>query len=542
MKRNILFFLALSGTLAVCTTNLQAQVIPLRTTRLSLFNSGLYFHRQEGVGPTKLKTLRIPAPDKAINGTFWVVSDRDNKINQIDIRPDTLKITKNSFTQDQFLSGNIGSKVTLRLRPDGGFNQNAQERLVTGTIRQVESMYNLLRLQSESGSMGIYQLSDIADIQLSAGAKTTFQADSIIEAASVKLEKDDAQCGLGVISMENGVNWKPYYLMRLTKDGDAKFLMRANIHNTVRTFENAELELVVGSPFINDLGLEFQLHQLLTPQTPNYPKPYVRRAKSANYRNNAPMAMMAEGAGIDANSSADYEDNSVEFNGNTTNYNVPTNQTEDLIFFKVGKVTLPKNRYTVVPVYSSEVPITHRYAAELFQTGANHYHPLGTPSKTKPTHYLKFVNKTGKPLVGGTVFIMDPQENPMAQSSIPDRSINAETEIPLSTTEDCEITSILTEVKREQNVRKINQGSYDRIYLKETLTIKNNSPKSMDLELKQNIVGEIEEKPGLKVTKLGNYNGVNITSQWSSTVPASSGKKTELVIEYSYIIASGQGY
>lgn len=541
MKRNILHFLSLTGIGAFCTINLQAQVIPLRTTKLSLFNSGLYFHRQEGVAPTRLKTIRIPAPDKAINGTFWVVSDRDNKITQIDIKPDTLKLTKNAFSQEQFLIGNVGSKVTLRLRPDGGFNPNAAERIVTGTIKQVEPMYNLVRLQSESGAINLYQFSDIAEIQLPNNAKTTFMADSIIEAASVRLEKDDAQCGLGVISMENGVNWKPYYLMRLTKDGDAKFFMRANIHNSVRTFENADLELVVGSPFINDLGLEFQLQKLISPP-PTAPQPYLRRAKSAVYRGNIPMAMSSDmAAGVEA-MSPNIEDNSVEFNGENTQYQIPTNQTEDLIFFKIGKVTLPKNRYTVVPVYTAEVPITHKYALEMFQTGANHYHPLGTPSKFKPTHYLKFVNKTGKPLIGGTVFIMDPQENPLAQSTIPDKPINAETEIALSTMEDCDISSMLTEVKREQNVRKINQGSYDRLFLKETITIKNTSPKSIDLELKQNIVGEVDEKTGVKVIKLGNYNGINVTSQWSTTLAISAGKKTELVIEYSYLIPSGQGY
>ncbi|UPT66157.1 MAG: hypothetical protein M0D57_16960 [Sphingobacteriales bacterium JAD_PAG50586_3] len=106
MKRIVI----ISGLL-VATLAANAQ---MKTTKVSVFKNGTFFQKKEGNMKITDRVTYIDVPSTALLGTYWIAAGKDSKVQQIDVRQDTIKKTKNALSITDYLQGNEGKQITLR--------------------------------------------------------------------------------------------------------------------------------------------------------------------------------------------------------------------------------------------------------------------------------------------------------------------------------------------------------------------------------------------------------------------------------------------
>lgn len=559
----------------------------LQPTKLSVFSNGTFFEQKEGKLKFDHNTAHVDLPGSILQGTFWLAGNSDIKIKQIDVGIDTVKKVKSAQYLDDFLAGNEGKTVTLRFIQNLVANPNPTLRTLSGTLVSFNKQSGLIKLKTTDGKVILINADNLNDIDLDANANDTFKDDTLILRANIYLDKPVAEAPFNQVSMQTGLQWQPSYFIKLDNDKDARLIMKATVENgTEVSYDKIDLDLVVGSPQLFFGTATDPVSHFFAPPPPSlsYNWDYegdsddeldyrgarnnrFRRAFTRNYTIAATTVngSMATGQGYGSGSGIAprinvksklfetiFDNNGSEFMADTAFYQINLDITgdkdyssegkksADLYYYKAGKVSLPKNTKTVLPISQSTIAYKHVYEAAIGDITNYAYNKaiLNDEAKTVDVfHSLKLTNKTAAPLTEASVFVVNENEDPIAQDKITYTPINEDVSIKLSKAIDVSVKSKENEIGKDEKARKFNKKTYDKVMLKGTVDIVNSLDKAITLTLKKALRGEVTKTYGGTVVKPGRFLDINPISLIKWDIDLKPGEKKTIVYEYEVYIA-----
>lgn len=524
MKRIIIT----AGLLVALTTG-QAQ---MKTTKVSVFKNGTFFQKKDGVIKFTDKVSYLDVPSTALLGTYWIAGGKEVKVQQIDIRQDTIKKTKTAQNIFDYLKGNEGKQVTLRYNYFIDNGTKPSLRTVTGTLLNYHTQTGMLKIKTDAGKLLIISNTALNDVEFDASVSDKYQADTILRRAKIMLDKQVAEAPFSVVSMQTGIQWQPSYYIRLVNDKDAKLVMKGTVENyTEEDLKDVELELVVGAPQMY-FGTQYDpasLGYLSSLLSGNNGQTYYY--DNSRISNNAMQSYNY--------SAADYAGVPIAGEGE---YTADGEKIADLYYYKPGKISLQKNTKTLIPIAQSTIPYKDVYEAEIGDI--TNYQVMRMVNyeemqRTDVFHSLKFTNSTTAPITTAPVFVVDQAENPMAQDQIKYTPVNADVMVRLSKAIDVSVKSKDEELNRSEKAKKYNKVVYDKVTLKGSVEVNNFLDKPITLSLKKYVNGEVTKAEGGTTSKSGRYNQLNPLSTIKWEVDLKAGEKKTITYEYDVYISNG---
>ena len=481
----------------------------MATTRLSLFSNGTFYQKQEGNAPLRNKVALLEVPGNVLNGTYWLSAGKGNKISQVTFEEDTIKKRKTAEQMPDLLAGNPGKKVTLKLQAGQGISS------LSGTLVNYNRNTGLGRLDAESGSAAFFSGNNIVEVQFAdRNLQGTFEADSVIKLAKLYTNASGSEAPVSVLSMQTGIKWYPSYYLKITDDKEAKLVMKATVENFALNADDAEADLVVGSP-------QMAYGTNLDPISQDYtqdpaPQPVYYRAMSKAAR--MPMAAPAPMAGTA------YDGGMPE----QTNYQTGGDRQADLYFYRTGKISLRKNTKTLLMISTSSVPCDEQYGV-VIPTGIAYSSPSNTTddwSDFGVAHSLKITNKTGAPLTDAPVFVLSATDDPIAQCAVTYTPNLKETYLSLGNAVNITSKAREEEVELQENAKRVGKSVYNLVTVTGTIKLSNTEEKTRKVLVTKQINGEVLQAEGGKTVKRGSYNNYNANSEirWTAELPAGTDK------------------
>jgi len=514
--------------LGFCSTGLMAQrAQELKPEQITLFSNGTYYLRQEGkLQADSLGKSFLTFPQKPINGTLWIYNtNKDTRISQIDFGEQKLKRSYDAYSLGTLLKGNVGKTVELTVIGEGQNPSTIYSGLLLN-VKTVDDVNNWIVVLKGTNPMGkssirLIQLSQIKNANFSGydNINMRFEQDSSAVVATVQANKTNTSYPVGMMSLQQGMQWKPSYLLRLESKDKARLSLKATILNDAFDLNEVPVSLVVGNPKMVDNSLDPVVGGVQAP-------PPVRYAPRAYNK----MAMNRAAVYEDADSSPAYVQDEYVTEGS---------QSEDFYLFNAGKLSLKKDQRSVVPIAQNVVDFEHLYDLEI---GHNfNYNESDQPTRTNARHLIKFTNTLDYPLTDGIMMVVDENQSPLAQVSMPYVSKGGDGRVDVANARDVKAEVLETQTKREKNFRTVNKVSYDQLTISCKVKVTNALPKVAKVRAYRVFEGKLIEGDGGKSRVLSTNYGVNDSFNWEITKEMAAGSSMTYEITYKLLAPAREG-
>lgn len=494
----------------------------MKSGSISIFKNGTYFTLQQGNAKPVNKNFTVLVPDNPLYGTIWIGVGKDNKIDYISVKQDTVKSKHEAKSIQDLLKANINKMAKVYVNVGG----NNPINMISGEVKEVYSDYQTLKIKN-GDKITMIGLNNIMQVDIEGGANDKFEIDSIARIAKIYLDKNLSEVPVNMIYMQRGINWVPSYALKVLDDKNAKLEMKATLENTVENLQNCEVNLVVGNPQmfygtqIDPIALGFQ--------------PQLYGNDSDDYGN---MQLMnaAPAYGGYARAEADMAVFKAE------EFTTSGEKEHDLYYYRLGTINLEKNSKTIVPISSSSVVFKDIYEVDIYDYTMYYNNRTIYPDpqrKFDVYHKLRFDNTTGSPLTTASIFVINEKEEPLAQDQLEYTPSGSEVDVKLSKAIDVLIKSEEEEKNRTDNVKKINKVNYGKVVLKGEIEVANFQDKKIKLNTKKTVNGEVlSQSDSGKVVKQKQYYNtyINPVSIISWEIELAPGEKKTLTYEYEVLV------
>jgi hypothetical protein len=432
----------------------------------------------------------IPA---ALNGTFWLNSP-DNDFELVKAYQKKIKTKKQAVVNGfpAILALNDGKQVTLHF----------EDTLFTGTIlfMQVKAKKKpdvpnleapLFALKTKAGKTLVFTYNSInALVRLEFADDPEFIYDYTeskeLPALQIDFKSNKAKQPLDMMYLSNGLAWKPDYKIELIEENKAKLSLRSTVLNEAEDIKTKKLNLVAGVPnFKYATGL----------------------SELINFLNILP--------GNNSNSFQNFAVTQNTFSNQSVYSNAPTNITtttaaptfseatamEDLYFYTLTDVVLKKGERAFFDIFTIEVPIEHIYEAVLSDNNISYALEYSFIKKDNPViHTIKLTNNSTFTWTAGSALVLknDKKQNaPISQDILGYTSQKDDISVKLTEAPDVSVRFLEKEITRTANKKSLKKGSYtyynDLVSVEAEVTIHNYKNKTIRLDLKRAIIGELEK-------------------------------------------------
>ncbi len=468
-----------------------------------------------------LKENLVP---KARFGTLSI-TDRDNSITSIKSYVDTIQtpnlISKVKITSYvDILKANLNKKVIITT--EGQIREGEVIEIVDQRYGNAPSHI----IFKEASNYDLIKTNDI--VNLSFPSKPIIPVTEKVEndrysnqeeqdlKLNVLLEFDDSdEKEISMKYLQRGMSWTPFYYLELDDNRNiAKLSLKAEVINDSEEIGNSDLELFIGEPnfaysgYLTDL-VDFK--NLLNP---------LHDAGQTRYD--------ITGYAVSA------------IVTNTGNYinndNHQPKSYQDFYIYKLENESLKKNSRAHYNLFEEELEYRHVYQCDLLNI--NHQRNSQKKEDNKVYHSLKFVNETKNLLGEGPVTIIDNTDKeyiPLAQSKLDYTPSKATGLIKITETPEVEIIQKEEVIGVDEERMNFWGRSYRKARISVIVKIKNHKDEKIELILRQEVFGEVEENPSFKLLekKEKHYlpNAIN-QLEWNLQLEPSEGK--EIIYEYEY--------
>jgi hypothetical protein len=214
-------------------------------------------------------------------------------------------------------------------------------------------------------------------------------------------------------------------------------------------------------------------------------------------------------------------------------------QSEDFYLFNAGKLSLKKDQRSVVPIAQNVVDFEHLYDLGLGQNF--NYNESDQPTKTNARHLIKFTNTLDYPLTDGIMMVVDENQSPLAQVSMPYVSKGGDGRVDVANARDVKAEVLETQTKREKNFRTVNKVSYDQLTISCKVKVTNALPKVAKVRAYRVFEGKLVEGDGGKSRVLSTNYGVNDSFNWEITKEMAAGSSMTYEITYKLLAPAREG-
>lgn len=468
----VLCISVLSTQSSISQKNITSQ---LSTTKLTVYNNGVYHIVKEGAITLNNKSQRLPIYNAPLFGSYWLFS---NQPFELRLKSDTVKIDNEVSNYLELIQNNLnkGMQVSYTVV---GTEKNITS--INGKFTYFNKNSGLSKFISKEDLSFYLNLKEIniTQIRFLETEKIITKKDSVFE--SIIMYSNSPKQNVELHYMANGINWIPSYFLKLSSNKSAKFEMKAIVENFGELVENTELELVLGPVNLN-YGKKldpFANNSLsnLSPLNNNYS--YQKNLRSQ------PAALMMES---DALSREDYA--------------TEGEKNENLYHYKLGKKTLEKNTKSYYQIFSTDVNYRKEYHIDFpvnFSFNQNTDKNL-SKSDGIVNNYIIFKNTTNYPIANGVVFMEDGKDRFITQDELKYTPAEGEVWIHLGKVLDFETENTETEKSRNEGQKTYNKRSYYKVIVEGEIKVKNLSTVTAKTIISKDLNGLLIPSKGLVPT------------------------------------------
>lgn len=499
----------------------------LKPTEINIFKNGTYFIIRDGNVNLTAGKASIKVPPSPLLSTFWLTTTKDVKIERILFVDDTLKSDRTASSMWELLKINNGKKIKLVYSYD---EKNMRE--ISGILMAFNPLSYMIKIKTPDNKITFLNASSIKELVFEETPNEINKIDSIVRKGHITFSKTSGSVPLRLSYMQTGIQWTPLYNIKILNDKELQLELKATVENYIENDLNGvDLVLTVGSP-------NFYYGTQLDPIANNFMSAInllsnMNGISGGNYATQRfdNYQVMAE---------EDAATGDVQYN-QYYNYNTNGEKSNDLYFYKLGKVDLPYNTKTTLMVFSQNVPYEDIYEVSIsdavnFQ--GYHYVQQTDNVRFDVFHSLKLTNTSTQPFTTGPVFVLDENLMPLAQDQLKYTAIKGQVSVQLARSPDVVVKYSEEETDRTDNYTTINRTRYTKVTVKGEINIENLQEKEIILNVDKTIYANVTSvSDGGKFKKIGVYYGVNPASQIKWELPLKAGEKRVLVYTYEVLIA-----
>jgi hypothetical protein len=493
----------------------------LKPVQVNVFKNGTYFISKEGSVPVKKGSAMLELPKQPLLGTYWLSAAKDSKISKVYFVTDTIKKTKTPQNFNDIFKGSVGKKVHFTYAAGG--EKNLRE--ITGTLVEFYESSNIAKIRLADNKTTYFPVSSMVEFTIDDSGAGLLTVDSLVRVAKIFLEKPANNVDLKLVYMQSGIQWFPSYNIKIINDNELQLEMKALVENYSEDINDAELTLTVGNP-------QFYYNAATDPIANNY-LTSLFDVKTASLTT-IPVQMQSY-ANSNMFVATDHSQADLNFEP-YDEYATLGEKTNDLYMYKLGKVTLPEQSKTSFQIFSTKLPYKDMYEVTIGDIVNYSYYSYisNDPEKRYDVfHSLQLSNVTTYPFTTAPVFVMNENNQPLAQDRLKYTPMGANISVQLSKAGDVVIKNREEEVKKEENVKKIGKVYYNRVTIKGYITCENLQNKKITLTVKKNMLANVfEASDGGKIEKSGRYSYLNPYVDVNWEIPF--GAKDKKTITYTY--------
>lgn len=519
MKQTIL---TISLIVAIIFSGMAQSVLPMK--KVSLFKNSTCLVSKEGQLKSKNGAFVLPVPTTALYGTYWIGSAKENMLKSVVFKSDTLKTESKAKFIDQLIRANIGKDAVLILQTG-----EKTDKTINGKILAFIPESGLVKIKDENGKITFISYLKIEYVTF-ASDNSEYTNDSIARTATLKFEKNADNVSLQEYYLQQGMSWIPSYFLKLINDKEARLEMKATIENYAEDITDVETEVVVGSPQLY-YGL------MLDPISYDYMQSPVSSTRAAYDRND--NLLLSNAMQQQVQTTGGYAESQNIPSYFEANYETEGEKNNDLYYYNLGKITLPKNSKGMFPVFSSVLGYKDIYKADIGDkvNFASTQYCNNNEDYCDVFHSIELKNATNFPFTTAPVMVLTDKGQFMAQDQLKYTPTGAVSIIKLSKAIDVVMKNNEEEVSRLENFKKIGKTTYHKVLLKGVITIENLQPKQVNIDVVKHVNGSVTNEGNSKVKKQKTYNSVNAYSDLSWQVTLNAGEKKTLTYEYEVLFA-----
>jgi hypothetical protein len=512
------------SALLVLTFSTQLSFGQLKTQSVSVFkNNKSFFIKSGSVSTQNNKYTLTGEMPAALNGTFWF-SSPDNTIKAVISTTSITEKKQVASTTYEILKANSNSVVSLTLS-DG--------KTVEGNIKgfsndfdstnQICVVPNFVEIWSaENGITTAVPLSDIKRMAFSRAMKNIVNTCEKQKAIEITFTENKATQTLNTMYLESGLGWNPNYLLELTGENKGILTLQAQVKNDAEAINGADVSFVAGVANFKDTDLPAWLVDFSSnPSVDN-------NGGNTIYSNATYKFSVAETA--DENASGEDRDVSGE-------------ASEDLFFYTLKNIILPKGSRAQYELLKTDVSLEHIYEARINNLGIwaveNNVQSnvMSEEKGIKTYHAIKLNNNSKFPWTSGLCFVVNKEKSspkPISQDVLAYTPIKGEVLLRINENPDIKVEHSEKEVDRNNSYRKAKDAVFDQVTIEAEIKIKNYKDKAVSLQLSRMVIGELlKSSVSWKTSEKINYDGfINKMNEvkWETKLGAGQ----ELIIKYSY--------
>ena len=503
------------------------------TKTVSIFKNGNAFFIKNGtVQPKDNKhSIDLTEIPRAAYGTFWMSNDYLKHLTSYHKEietPRTFKSQNLPKSNADFLKDNTGKNATLYL---------AGSQSYTGKIVGVTNALVVLEVEGQWMSLPhtiveyVILKSKPTGIEVVSKKDTLRKKKSIVELEFTNNQKQN----IDLVYFRGGLGWIPSYKIELTSDKKAKISMQAAVSNDAEDLKNVDINFVVGYPNIKygsspiifySGGFQNIINQL--------------NSNSNNFVQFNDRAL--RGGAYEYDDFSGISSSSVSVNGGSSQVpNLKSDAEEDLYFYNLKNVTLPKGGRAYYAVFEEEVEYEHVYDVSLTANHNNYYNyqqvSFDDPYRNKVWHTINLKNNTKHAWTSGAAMVLKNDGKtlrPISQDDLPYTSIGHENGLKLTLAPDVSVRDKEEEANRVMRQKQSDSYFYDIVTVKGEVKLHNFKNKKIELKVNKTIVGILKtSQPEWQTLKRVNIaNPYNKTNNVCWEVTLKPGEK--LTIEYEY--------
>jgi hypothetical protein len=302
------------------------------------------------------------------------------------------------------------------------------------------------------------------------------------------------------------------------------------VTNDAEDLENVDLNFVVGYPNIKyantpDLFHSGSLQNILNNQN----------SANQNFMQFNDMANRGSSIGYNTLSSVQVTSNKQKIP------NLKGESDEDLYFYNLKNVTLPKGGRAYYTIFEAKVGYEHIYEVKLTPNHNNYYKyqqvTFDDPNRNKVWHTINLKNKTKHAWTNGAAMVVkkDGQSvKPISQDDLPYTSIGDENALKLTLAPDVSVRDKEEEENRLIRQQQADKYYYDVVTVKGEVKLHNFKDKKINLKVSKTIVGTLNKSSleWLSVKRVNLNNLYNKTNDVCWELELDAGE--EKTIEYEY--------
>ncbi len=484
----------------------------MQTKYVTIFKNGTAFIQKSGTVKTEKGTYKwsenLP---EAIYGTFWF-SSPTGKIVSVKSKSDTVTKMTEWYSFFDLLQANVGKTADLVLEED---------KKVSGDIVSAKGagLDAIVILKTTTGYL-LIKSHDISQVSIKGDLNQQKETKNMQTTISVNFKETKSSQNLESTYLSKGFNWTPMYQLDLDEENSGKLSLKASIKNDAEKIENAQVNLVVGSP--NFLTTS-QLSDLISFQFNVF--------NNFNVNNN----MFANSA------SGFYESDSRKVSDGSDN--VTASGIADLYLFKLDNFSMDKGERGFYPLFETKVKVEHKYVCNLnanaIVNNNNYIKKYESYSDASQfNHQLKIWNNSSNPFTSGTLIInksLNGVKQALAKAKLDYTAIENCSYVTISNAPDLEIKEEETETERTSATKYWNKNKYVAINVSSTITVHNYKSTKAHLEIKRLVYGELKKSDKTwKVKSIANHYYVNEGNDVTWELDVNPGE--EKTITYSYVV------